>query len=141
MERLSQRGGGGGGGGGAAVLDSCRAKRPKPYKNNSRPCFGTTKHHSEIKDVREQLTEYTIHSFVSHKRQAGQTNLRLFLNCKKSKLIPCKKWVNISKSQRTAGDWPHIWPILSLHASQRPTLARQIHTHPRATLSLKQTQG
>lgn len=69
VERLSQRGGGGGG---AAVLDSCRAKRPKPYKNNSRPCFGTTKHHSEIKDVREQLAEYTIHSFLTKGRLAKQ---------------------------------------------------------------------
>lgn len=138
VERLSHRGGGGGGG--AAVLDSCRAKSPEPYKNNSRPCFGTTKHHSEIKDVQEQLTEYTIHSFVSHKRQAGQTNLRLFLNCKKSKLIPCKNGSIFPKARgrrgsgRTSGQSSPCMQVRGQRWLDK-------YTHPWATLSLKQTQG
>lgn len=51
-----------------------------------------------------------------------------------------QKWVNISKHQRTAGVRLHIWPILSLHANPRPTLARQIHTSTGYTVSKANTR-
>lgn len=58
----------------AATLQCLTVAEQKKLKNLP-TVFATTKHHSEIKDVQEQLTEYTIQSFILHKSSPGKMDL------------------------------------------------------------------
>lgn len=105
----------------------CQAKKAQTLKKQLMTTFGTTKHHSEIKDGQERLTDSTIHSYT---KASLARQICWFLNGNKGKLIPGKNGSIFPKagrqgSGRTSGQSS---PCMQTE-SQRPTLVRLYHTH------------